>query len=121
MKLKVSEHQLMTLLKNYLTAKGWYVMRLNAGMIKTETGHRVRLAEVGMPDLMAFRRYGDLGVKVKSLIDDASVLVFIEVKVPGDKPTFAQEHKMEELREHGARTIVAHSLEELEEYLKGGE
>lgn len=120
----ISEHQLQTLLKNYLEAKGWYVMRLNSGMVKTVNKygntHRIRLAEVGTPDLMAFKSWNcsvcigegyeeeDCGIK----------LLFIEVKTPKNpKPTFAQEQKMKELESFGARCIVAHSLEELQELL----
>ena len=114
----MKEHQLMTLLKNYLQAKGWWVMRINSGAIRATNKygnqHMVRLAEVGMPDLMAFRS-ADRGIKDYF---ELTQLLFIEVKTPQNpKPTFAQEQKMTELQEHGARTLVIHSLEELEEEL----
>ena len=113
----MKEHQLMTLLKNYLQAKGWWVMRINSGAIRATNKygnqHMVRLAEVGMPDLMAFRS-ADRGIKDYF---ELTQLLFIEVKVPGNKPTFLQIRKMKELEEFGARCIVIHSLEELEKEL----
>ena len=41
------------------------------------------------------------------------MLYFIEVKIGKNKPTFYQQQKMEELKAHGARCLVIHSLEEL--------
>src|SRR3990167_3156873 len=114
MKLKVSEHQLQTLLKNYLEAKGWFVLRLNSVAIRTDKGNMVRMARAGTPDLMAFK------MDVHPLASgrfNALRLVFIEVKVPGNKPTYAQEQMMKELEEKGAGCLVVHSLEELEEQL----
>lgn len=109
--IKVSEHQLQTLLKNYLEAKGWFVMRLNSGMIRDSKGHGIRLSPAGTPDLMAFRESLDFESKDTQLI-------FIEVKTPHNpNPTFSQDQKMMELEEHGAKCLVIHSLEELEDAL----
>lgn len=113
MKLKQSEHQIQTLLMNYLTAHNWHVTRLNSGKLPIGEGRSRRMVQLlpaGTPDLMAFKPDNHAeseGVK----------LVFIEVKVPGNKPTLLQKLKMEELEDHGARCIVAHSLEELQEQL----
>ena len=111
MKLKVSEHQIQTLLMNYLQANRWYVLRLNSGKYAVGEGSNRRMVigqEAGTPDLMCF----------KYSKDQANTdLVFIEVKVPGNKPTEVQVRKMKELEAHGARTMVVHSLEELQEKL----
>lgn len=45
--------------------------------------------------------------------------LFIEVKVPGKKPTPEQQEFLEDARKHGAIAFVAHSLDEvLNELLK---
>ena len=111
--IKITEHQLQTLLMNYLRAKGWYVMRLNSGKYSVGEGRNKRFImgqEAGTPDLMAFKDAGNIDIAYPDL-------VFIEVKVPGNKPTRLQELKMKELEEYRARCIVAHSLEELQENL----
>lgn len=110
LKLKPSEHSIQTACESYLRFKGFYVQRLNSGMVKATNRfgkeRRIRLAAVGTPDLMAFReRDGELS------------LYFLEIKRPGNKPTFLQEQKMEELEQHGAICFVVHSLEELEEII----
>lgn len=112
-----TEHQIQTLLKNYLTAKGWYCMRLNSGRIPM-ADHRgkqrmIWMGEKGTPDLMAFRRIwlGDVFLHARPGVAD---LLFIEVKRPGKKPTFNQVQKMKELEEKGARCIVATGIEDLE-------
>lgn len=116
-KFRMTEHQLQTLLMNYLQAKGWYTMRLNSGKFAVGEGASRRFIngqEAGTPDLMAFKDVEYNCGKDKHAQTD---LVFIEVKTPKNKPTDIQERKMHELEEHGARCIVAHSLEELEEQL----
>lgn len=118
--LQLTEHQIQTLLKNYLQVKGWYVMRLNSGKIPmTDYNGRRRMiwmGETGTPDLMAFKKKGTV---IRN--DDGSngihtylSLLFIEVKRPGKKPTFNQVQKMKELEEKGAKCIVASSLEDLQ-------
>lgn len=118
MKLKASEHQIQTMLMHYLQAKGWYVMRLNSGKFAVGEGSNRRFIngqEAGTPDLMAFK---DIEYKCGHDTHVQTDLVFVEVKTPQNpKPTDIQERKMHELEEHGARCIVAHSLEELQEQL----
>jgi hypothetical protein len=107
---KPSERQIQTEIMNYLLSKGYYVLRLNSGAIRTDKGHLVRMAKAGTPDIMAFKKWGQPDVH-------AVHIVFIEVKIPGAKPTMLQEMKMKELQEFGARCIVAHSIEELKSLL----
>ena len=121
MKIKVSEHQLQTEIMNYLKYKGWYVMRLNSGAIQATNRygnkHMMRLAPAGTPDLMAFKK-ALFGVNVEDVEPIPYVgpsLYFIEVKVEGNKPTLLQTVKMQELEEYGAKCLVIHSLEELQE------
>ena len=33
--MKLSEHELQNLIREYLARKGWFVLRLNSGMIRT--------------------------------------------------------------------------------------
>ena len=65
------------------------------------------LAEKGTPDLMAFKKIypGKPG----------NILIFVEVKRPGKKPTYLQEQKMKELEEYGAKCIVATSIDDLKD------
>lgn len=103
--MKVTEHQLQTEIMQYLQYKGYYVMRLNSGKYSVGEGRSKRFImgqEAGTPDLMAFR-----GVR----------MFFVEVKVPGNKPTLLQTQKMKELEGYGAQCFVATSLEELQEKL----
>lgn len=115
-----TEHEIQTLIKNYLTAKGWYVLRLNSGRIPMSDyrgkQRMIWMGETGTPDLMAFKKKGTV---IRN--DDGSngihtylSLLFIEVKRPGKKPTFNQVQKMKELEEKGAKCIVASSLEDLQ-------
>lgn len=123
MKLPIqTEHEIQSDIIQFLRIKGFYVQRLNSGRIPIGEGRSrrmIQLAEVGTPDLMAFKGYLrrlDDGFGGEILHSDAQVL-FIEVKRPGNKPTIHQEHKMRELESFGARCLVAHSVEEVEKAL----
>ena len=98
MKIKISEHDLQNIIKQWLELHGWFCLRLNSGAIITKTGKMVRLAPPGTPDLYALK-------KGKS--------VFIEVKIKGNKLTFYQEQMLDELERHGAQTIIAYNLEDV--------
>lgn len=103
MKPKVSEHALQQLFMNYLTAKGYYVMRLNSGKFAVGEGASrrfIRGQDAGTPDLLCIK-------KGKAL--------FVEVKVGSNKLTIMQEQKIKELAEYGCKTIVAYSIEDLQE------
>lgn len=113
MKLKISEHQIQTQIINYLKYKGWFTMRLNSGKYSVGEGKSKRFImgqDAGTPDIMAFRNKGVGTNNIKKLCE----LVFIEVKVLGNKPTALQMAKMKELEEHGAKCLVIHSIEELQ-------
>ena len=113
-----TEHQIQTQIMNYLQMKGYYVMRLNTGMIENKYGGRIRLSPAGTPDIMAFKNGNcDVGSKLHFECKDVELL-FIEVKRPQNSPTRLQEMKMEELVSFGAKCLVAHSLDEVIEGLK---
>ena len=109
-----TEHQIQTQIMNYLQMKGYYVMRLNTGMIENKYGGRIRLSPAGTPDIMAFKK--DWPDKPRYKYNHLNLL-FIEVKRPKNKPTRLQEIKMEELSSFGAKCLVAHSLDEVIEGL----
>lgn len=102
-----SEHDIQNSILEYLNATGWLAWRHNSGMISTGEGkyrRMIRMGTAGMPDVFAVKKnYPLLG---------------IEVKKPKNKPTVAQERMLTELREHGAATIVAHSVDEVERFIK---
>src|SRR3990170_3770283 len=89
--MKLSEHELQNLIREYLARKGWFVLRLNSGMIRTNKDKMVRLAPAGTPDLYALK-------KGKS--------IFIEVKAGYNKVTFYQDQMLKLIEDHGAQTIV---------------
>ena len=114
--LQPSEHQLQTQLMQYLRTIGWYVLRLNSGKFSVGEGRNRRFIngqDAGTPDLLAFK--GSCIHHYKEHVH----LLFVEVKVPGNKPTALQTAKMKELEEYGATCLVSHSLEELHQQLEG--
>lgn len=105
----LSEHQIQQQCIHYLQTKAYYVMRLNAGQYEVGQGKSRRFVmgvQAGTPDIMAFH-INDY----KGCLD----LYFFEIKVPGKKPTLVQARKMQELEEYGAKCMVIHSLEQLQE------
>lgn len=86
---------------------GWYVMRLNSGkMSRTYTNKSgvtkkrfINMLPPGTPDLFALKK---------------GRVAFIEVKKPGNKPTYLQEEKMKELQSYGAVCLIARDPEDLE-------
>lgn len=119
-KLPVSERSIQNSIIEYLQLKGWYVHRINSGMIPMSYKGKQRMIRLGsgMPDLMAFKENlvpvtQALPLKINSL-----KLLFIEVKIPGKDATPIQKAKMEELEVHGARCLTIHSLEELQTELQ---
>ena len=118
-RIKVSEHMLQTQIINYLRYKGWYCMRLNTGKFSVGEGRQKRFImgqEAGTPDIVAFRKIFMPVSPVHMLEAKQLQLIFVEVKVPGNKPTLLQREKMKELEEYGAVCIVAHGIEDLENY-----
>lgn len=112
-----TEHQIQTSIINFLGYKGYYVMRLNSGAIRTDKGNMVRLAVRGTPDLLAFKKVLRQATPAHQIMVENIDLLFVEVKRMGNKPTFAQEQMMQNLTEKGARCLVIHSIEELEKFL----
>src|SRR6185436_1001711 len=114
MQLKVTEHEIQNQIIEYLKIKKWFVYRINSGMLPMFGAggkqRMIKLGEAGMPDLILFDR-----VSINdNYVDGIVKLIFIEVKVPGNKPTALQTAKMQELEEKGAKCLVIHSLEELQ-------
>ena len=104
------QHEIMAYLEN----DGYYVQRLNAGGYKLGKGF-VHGVKGGTPDLMAFKCQDDF---CNAPIGDCDIdLVFVEVKRPGGIVSELQIQKIKELENYGARCIVVHSVEELEEKL----
>lgn len=100
------EHDIQTMIIQYLRLKGFYVWRHNSGMIAATNkyGKRrmIKMGVAGMPDVFALkggRLYG------------------IEVKRPKGIVTVLQEGQLAELTKHGAITMVAHSVEEVQEVI----
>lgn len=113
---KISEHQIQNSIINYLRYKQYIVERMNSGAMRQRDSrgkqYIIRMHSVGTPDIMAFKR-----VLIETPDHESyykTILLFIEVKVPGNSPTRMQSIKMQELTEHGARCYVIHSLEELQ-------
>lgn len=100
---RASEHAIMQSILEWLYYKGWMCWRHNSGMVRTIHNTMVRMGVAGMPDVFALKD---------------GFLIGVEVKRPGKKPTDIQERMMKELREHGAGTVVATSVEDVERYLK---
>lgn len=111
--IQATEHQIQNLLIHYLRVKGFYVMRLNSGAIRVDK-RLIRMAEKGTPDMLAFRELISLVVPPRIVSMKTTNMIFIEVKRPGNKPTFLQKLKMEELERYGAKCIVASSIEDLQ-------
>ena len=94
-----SEHQIQNAIYGYLAALGWLVWRNNSGRIPTPSGHMITMGRPGLPDLFAIKD---------------GILLGVEVKRPGKKPTDIQNYMLEDLRKHGARTVVATSIEDVQ-------
>jgi hypothetical protein len=113
-----TEHQIQTQIINFLQHKGYYVQRMNSGALRDRRNHLIRLNRAGTPDVMAFKRLDPRVVGQAGRLratEPKLDLLFVEVKRPGNPPTETQIRVMKELEEHGARCLVAHSVEEVEE------
>lgn len=110
------EKHIQTAIIGYLRAKGWYVMRLNSGSMRSidKRGKMfmTKLTDAGTPDIMAFKPYP----KGYSGSTGKTYLLFIEVKRSAKHPpTPLQLAKMRELEEYGATCHVIWSIEQLQE------
>lgn len=97
-----SEHLIQHSIQEWLMYRGWFVWRNNSGVVRTQTGSFIKMGMAGLPDLFAVKNGKLLG---------------IEVKKPGKHPTAVQERMLQELRDHGAYTIVVSSIDQLEKAL----
>ena len=97
----------------YMQYHGIMAWRQNSGkLVIGDKDHKrfVQLGRAGMPDII-----GVIGPRFK----DGSMkgmMMAIEVKTVGNKPTELQEMTMQELRDHGAIVNVIHSVDELESW-----
>lgn len=78
-----------------LTTRGWTVWQMYLG---SERGGSVHMTK-GVPDVLAFRHGG--------------LLLWLELKQPGNKPSAAQLERHEELRRAGFPITVAWTLEQV--------
>jgi hypothetical protein len=94
--LTIKETPLSAQIAGWLDARGIYNDRLNCGRAKSPSGRWLTLCKAGTPDRFAVLR---------------GQIVFIEVKMFGEKPSPEQLKKHEELRAAGAIVLVADSFE----------
>jgi len=78
---------------------GWYVLRINSGGMPTQSGHFIKFAPAGTPDLICCSPSGKF--------------VGIEVKVPGNKPTEPQKETLQKITQMNGVGLWASSLEEV--------
>ena len=95
--LTIRETPLSAQIAEWLDTRRIYNDRLNCGKIKTPDGRWIYLCKTGTPDRFAIIR---------------GQIIFIEVKMFGEKLTPEQRTKHDELRSHGAVVIVADSFDD---------
>lgn len=110
----MTENDLKNVIIKHLRYLGYLVMRVNSGAATAKNSD-------GKPRLFWFVKWFVLGKdEKKSGISD--ILAFhteypsplaIECKLPGNKPTEAQQEFMDEWAAHGGVRIVAYSLDDL--------
>ena len=120
------ESTIQTEIIGYLQYLGFYVQRMNSGVLPMFYNGKkriIRMTKAGTPDILAFREVEEKRQPVHPvdfgypITDTYTQLLFIEVKRPGNKPTILQSQVMQELEEHGARCFVATSVEDVEQQL----
>lgn len=90
--LTIKETPLSAQIADYLDNRRIYSDRLQCGKIQTIGGHWITLCKTGTPDRFAIVR---------------GQIIFIEIKMRGEKPTETQTAKHAELEASGAIVIVA--------------
>lgn len=103
--IKVTEHDLMNWCISYLSLRGHFVQRINAGktFVRDNQGKIIRtiqLAETGTPDICG--HHGQNGRAI-----------YIEVKVKPNKPTPAQEAFIENATRCGCIAAVVYNQEDM--------
>lgn len=94
--LTIKETPLSAQIAEYFDNRGIYNDRLNCGKVQTTRGNWLTLCKVGTPDRFCIVR---------------GRIIFVEVKMRGEKPSSDQLTKHDELRESGAVVIVADSFD----------
>ncbi len=92
------EHGIQCLILEYLALRGIPAWRINAGMVKTEAGGMVRLAPAGFSDIIGIYNGRFLA---------------IEVKVPGKRPTAAQQAFLDAVAAAGGVAFCATSIDDV--------
>lgn len=99
-RVKLVENDVERACLDLLRLHGYYVMRLQSGLLKTPDGRWIRVGEPGLPDYVCVRRD-----------------FFLEVKAPGKKLSPAQTSKIFELEACGFQVAAVDSVERLEAWL----
>lgn len=99
-RVKLAENDVERAAIDLLRLKGYYVVRLQSGLLKTPDGRWIRVGEPGLPDYVC--------VKTD---------FFLEVKRPGGKLNAAQVNKIFELEACGFRVAAIDSVEHLAAWL----
>lgn len=101
-----SEHDIQNAIIQWFRLHKWFVWRNNSGRIAVGDGRyrrMIMLGTAGMPDVLAIKD---------------GILAGVEVKRPKGKTTELQEMTLKELEEHGAWTLVAYSVDDVEKKFK---
>lgn len=100
----MKEQDLVNAILDWLRLNKAWAIRVNAGArpIEGENGQRrmIRMAPAGTPDIIACWPGG--------------LLLGIECKLPGKKPTELQTATLEQIRSIGGLAVVAYSIEDVE-------
>lgn len=98
------ESQIVSSILQWLAYNKILAYRINSGMIRTESGHMVKLAPAGFSDILAILKGGRV--------------CMIECKRPGNRATAIQEFFMEGIRQQGGIAFVATSIADCQRELK---
>lgn len=96
----VRERDILVLVRDYLTARGYVLFRRNVGAVQSGTRY-IRYSQPGQADLYGWHR--DTGKHIE-----------IEVKAPGKEPTAQQYAWLRYVRDTGAIAVWCDSLERLQ-------
>ena len=90
----MTETQLQSAIQSALQRLGYVVLRLNSGSARRR-GYRIRLCPEGTPDLLVLLRAGRV--------------LWIEVKLPGESLSAAQDEWRHRAAREGHLVVVVHS------------
>lgn len=110
--LEGSEQELQNACITFLEYRHWWVLRINSGMVKTQSGGVVKLAKSGVPDILALRPPNSQDPQPSHACP-----YWFEIKKPGKKSTPIQKARQDELRSLGCKVYEIHSLDELSKVL----